>query len=126
MNADLLTRPDDLVATRHGADADAPTRADALATRATDDATWYAAGRYHASAADAARWRLLHAERAAAEDAHATAWLDRERAKIGEWWFRQEYLTEFVATDDQVFSYESVMGALSPDLVPLFGAARAD
>ena len=28
----------------------------------------------------------------------------------GEWWYKQEYLCEFVDTVDQVFSYESVMG----------------
>ena len=27
----------------------------------------------------------------------------------GEWWYKQEYLCEFVETVDQVFSYESVM-----------------
>ena len=50
-------------------------------------------------------------------------WLERERAQIGDWWFRQEYLCEFVDTDDQVFSYDSVMAAISPDVQPLFGGA---
>jgi len=48
------------------------------------------------------------------------AWLTRERAAIGEWWFRQEYLCEFVDTADQVFGLEVVMRALSPDVQPLF------
>ncbi len=50
----------------------------------------------------------------------APVWLERERAKIGEWWFRQEYLCEFVDTVDQVFGHDVVMGALSADVAPLF------
>ncbi len=50
----------------------------------------------------------------------ARAWLDKERATIGDWWFRQEYLGEFVDTVDQVFSYDDVMGAVSADVAPLF------
>jgi hypothetical protein len=53
------------------------------------------------------------------------AWLAEERARIGDWWFAQEYLCEFVETDDQVFSYEVVMGALDDELRPLFGATEA-
>lgn len=30
---------------------------------------------------------------------------------MGNWWFRQEYLCEFVATTDQVFAYDLVTGA---------------
>ena len=40
----------------------------------------------------------------------------------GEWWYKQEYLCEFVDTVDQVFSYESVMGAITPEVKPLFGS----
>jgi len=47
-------------------------------------------------------------------------WLDAERARIGDWWFKQEYLGEFVDTIDQVFAYEDVMGALSDAVTPLF------
>ena len=39
----------------------------------------------------------------------------------GEWWYKQEYLCEFVDTVDQVLSYESVMGAITPEVKPLFG-----
>ncbi len=39
----------------------------------------------------------------------------------GEWWYKQKYLCEFVDTVDQVFSYESVMGAITPEVKPLFG-----
>ncbi len=51
------------------------------------------------------------------------AWLAGERAQIGDWWFRQEYLCEFVETDDQVFGYDTVMAALSADVAPLFGGS---
>jgi hypothetical protein len=52
----------------------------------------------------------------------SAAFLTEERASLGEWWFRQEYLCQFVETLDQVFSYEAVMGALSAEVQPLFGA----
>ena len=48
------------------------------------------------------------------------AWLDKERKTIGDWWFEQEYLCQFKETTDQVFGYDEVMGALSPDVAPLF------
>jgi len=47
-------------------------------------------------------------------------WLDAERRRIGDWWFRQEFLCEFVDTIDQVFSYDDVMGAVSAAVAPLF------
>ncbi len=48
-------------------------------------------------------------------------WLEAERAAIGDWWFRQEYLCEFVETTDQVFSYDDIQRALDPEVKPLFG-----
>ncbi len=51
-------------------------------------------------------------------------WLETERKSIGEWWFRQEYLCEFVETDDQVFAYEDIQRALDIDVKPLFGDIR--
>jgi hypothetical protein len=48
------------------------------------------------------------------------SFLEEERASLGEWWFRQEYLCEFVETLDQVFSYSLVMGALTDEVKPLF------
>jgi hypothetical protein len=51
------------------------------------------------------------------------AWLEAERARIGDWWFRQEYLCEFVDTDDQVFGYDLVMRAITSDVAPLFPSA---
>ena len=50
-------------------------------------------------------------------------WLDRERAAIGEWWFQQEYLCEFVEAEDQVFRYDDIAQAFDADLTPLFGNA---
>lgn len=46
--------------------------------------------------------------------------LAEERAALGDWWFRQEYLCEFVETTDQVFTYDEVMRAISGDVSPLF------
>ncbi len=48
-------------------------------------------------------------------------WLDAERERIGDWWFKQEYLCEFVETSDQVFSYDDIMRTLDTDMKPLFG-----
>lgn len=53
------------------------------------------------------------------------AWLEQERKQIGEWWFRQEYLCEFVDSTDQVFAHDLVMRALSDDLDPLFAEGFA-
>jgi hypothetical protein len=50
----------------------------------------------------------------------APAFLEEERASLGDWWFRQEYLCEFVETIDQVFGYDLVMRAVSPNVLPLF------
>lgn len=48
-------------------------------------------------------------------------WLDRERQLIGDWWFRQEYLCEFVETSDSVFNYEDIRAAIDSTVTPLFG-----
>ncbi len=45
--------------------------------------------------------------------------LEEERASLGDWWYRQEYLGEFVEMDS-VFGYELILGALSRDVKPLF------
>ena len=47
--------------------------------------------------------------------------LQEERASLGDWWFRQEYMCEFVETVDQGFYYDQVMTALSAEVKPLFG-----
>jgi hypothetical protein len=48
------------------------------------------------------------------------AFLEEERASLGEWWFRQEYLCEFVDAVDNVFAHDLVMNAISRDVKPLF------
>ncbi len=52
-------------------------------------------------------------------------WLEQEHAAIGDFWFRQEYMCEFVETIDQVFSYDDIMRALDTDVTPLFGGQNA-
>jgi Helicase len=46
--------------------------------------------------------------------------LEEERRALGPW-FEQEYGCQFLDTQFQVFDYESVVGALSDDVQPLFG-----
>ncbi|MCF6096779.1 terminase family protein [Thermovorax subterraneus] len=50
--------------------------------------------------------------------------LEEERQAMGDWWFRQEYLCEFVETEDNVFTYEQVMKALDDSVKPLFGGGE--
>jgi len=47
--------------------------------------------------------------------------LEEERASLGDWWYRQEYLCEFVETVDSVFTHDLVMQAMSSEVRPLFG-----
>jgi hypothetical protein len=48
------------------------------------------------------------------------AFLDEERRALGDRWFRQEYLCEFLETRDSLFPYDLVSSALSPGVLPLF------
>jgi len=48
------------------------------------------------------------------------SFLEEERVVQGERWFRQEYLCEFMDANDQVFSYDLVMRAVTSDVKPLF------
>jgi hypothetical protein len=50
----------------------------------------------------------------------APEFLEEERASLGEWWFKQEYLCEFADAADSVFSFDVVMSAVSADVKPLF------
>lgn len=52
----------------------------------------------------------------------SAALLEKERTSLGKWSYAQEYLYEFLVMVDQVFSYESVMGAITPEVKPLSGA----
>ena len=49
------------------------------------------------------------------------AFLDEEREAIGERWFAQEYLCEFVDTIGAVFREQDIAAAFDNDLEPLFG-----
>ena len=46
-------------------------------------------------------------------------WLDRERQKIGDWWFNQEYGCQFVDTNDQLFATDLVYEAVRDDVAAL-------
>ncbi len=50
-------------------------------------------------------------------------WLKRERQMIGDWWYRQEYMCEFVETTDSVFSYDDIQAAMDSTIEPLFGVS---
>jgi hypothetical protein len=45
--------------------------------------------------------------------------LESERRSMPEFWYRQEYHCEFLETEDQVFSYDLVMGAVASEVEPL-------
>ena len=47
-------------------------------------------------------------------------WLEKERQRIGDWWFSQEYLTEFVDSIDQIFSSEDIFRAITAEVQPLW------
>jgi hypothetical protein len=46
-------------------------------------------------------------------------WLEHERARIGSWWFEQEFECEFKDATDQFFGTNYVQAALSEDVVSL-------
>jgi len=47
--------------------------------------------------------------------------LEEERAALGDWWYRQEYLCEFTETDETFFREEEILSAITSDVTPLFG-----
>lgn len=47
-------------------------------------------------------------------------WLAGERKLIGDWQYRQEYMCEFVDTDEQFFSSALIEAALSTEVQPLW------
>jgi Terminase large subunit, T4likevirus-type, N-terminal len=51
------------------------------------------------------------------------AFLEEERRSLPRRIFDQEYRCAFVETEDAVFSFEDVAGAMDPGVTPLFGAA---
>jgi len=52
------------------------------------------------------------------------AFLAEERASLPARVYRQEYECSFEETEDQVFSYEEIEGAMSDDVEPLFGSVK--
>ncbi len=56
----------------------------------------------------------------------APAFLDEERRKLGDLWFRSEYLCEFADTVSSVFRYEDIAAMVSADVEPLFPALFPD
>ena len=53
------------------------------------------------------------------------AFLEEERRSLPARVFRQEYECSFEETDDQVFSFEDVQAAITPEVTPLFGPGAA-
>lgn len=51
--------------------------------------------------------------------------LEEEREALGDWWYRQEYLCEFVETDDVFFREEDVREAITSEVKPLFLSTRS-
>jgi Terminase large subunit, T4likevirus-type, N-terminal len=81
-------------------------------------------GFFHAEWTEGDGW---HKVKVAAEQCPRISpeFLAEERKALGPWWYRQEYECEFVDVVDQIFTYESVMGALSTDVQPLFSSVGA-
>ena len=52
-------------------------------------------------------------------------WLEAEKARIGSWWFEQEYLCAFKDAVDSYFRGEDIEAMASPEVRPLFGGDRA-
>jgi hypothetical protein len=51
----------------------------------------------------------------------SASWLENERQTIPDFWFRQEFLCEFVETSDQLFSFADINSSLDFSIEPLFG-----
>jgi hypothetical protein len=52
----------------------------------------------------------------------AASFLARERRRVGEFWYEQEYLCQFLEDEEQLVSDEHLAAALSPTVRPLFEA----
>ena len=77
-------------------------------------------GHFHKEWSEGEKWEKI---RIKADDCPriSTVFLEEEKRSLGEWWFKQEYMCEFVETIDQVFSYQYIDKSLSDDVKPLFG-----
>lgn len=47
-------------------------------------------------------------------------WLEKEKQRIGSWWFSQEYLCEFCDSVDQIFSTRDIDAAIDQEIKPLW------
>jgi hypothetical protein len=76
-------------------------------------------GFFYSEWTDGADW---HRTRITAEQCPRISpeWLENEKRTIPDFWFKQEFLCEFVETLDSVFSYGDIEAALDPNLIPLF------
>jgi hypothetical protein len=52
-------------------------------------------------------------------------WLEQERARIGSWWFEQEFECAFKDAVDSFFRGEDIAAAIDSSVTPLFGDSRA-
>lgn len=50
--------------------------------------------------------------------------LAEEERALGPRWFRQEYLCQFSENSEQIFAYDTLMRAVTPDVTPLFGGSH--
>lgn len=51
---------------------------------------------------------------------HSPAWLEEELNEIGEYWFRQEYMCEFLDAATSVFNSHLIHQAMADEIDPLF------
>jgi hypothetical protein len=47
-------------------------------------------------------------------------WLAEEKRLVGDWMYRQEYLTEFVSTQEDFFDSEMIQAAMTNEVAPLW------
>jgi hypothetical protein len=52
------------------------------------------------------------------------AFLKEEQASLGQWWYRQEYMCDFVEPIEQVFGFDLITKAITPTVEPLFTVLR--
>lgn len=50
----------------------------------------------------------------------APDWLEKERARIGDWWYSQEYCCTFVDSIEACFSTADILAAISKEVKPLW------
>ena len=53
------------------------------------------------------------------------AFLETEKAALGETWFSQEYGCKFIETADQLFRYDDIKRVMSDEVEPLFAKEKA-